>query len=133
MAATGTTDFSLKLTFDTRAAGVARAFVAEHSHVLPTGLVEDAKLLVSELVTNAVRHGRPDVTLRVSLQSLLIEISVQDEGPAGLSADIHPLDLKSPGGRGLRIVDLMSSTWGVITTDPSPGKTVWFRLDTPAA
>jgi anti-sigma regulatory factor (Ser/Thr protein kinase) len=133
VAETDTTNFYLHLTFDADAAGVARAFVQEHSDSLPQDLIDDAKLLVTELVSNAVRHGRPDITLRVSLHPPLIGVSVEDEGVTVPSTDIHPPDLEAPGGRGLMIVDRMSDSWGVIPTDPPPGKTVWFRLDDPNA
>lgn len=125
--------FCLSLSFDADAGRVARAFVQEHSDSLPQDLIEDAKLLVSELVSNAVRHGRPDVTLRVSLHPPLIGVSVEDAGAGVPSTRIRPPDLETAGGRGLMIVDRMSSSWGVIPTDPPPGKTVWFRLDDPAS
>lgn len=123
------TDFCLTLSSDSDAAGVARTFVDEHSDALPQDLVEDAKLLVTELVTNAVRHGQPEITLRVSLYPPLMGVSVQDEGAAVPSTEIRPPDLESPGGRGLMIVDRMSSSWGVVPAEPPPGKVVWFRLD----
>lgn len=133
MAEIDTTNFYLHLTSDADAARVARAFVQEHSDALPQDLVEDAKLLVTELVSNAVRHGRPEITLRVSLHPPLIGVSVEDEGAAIPSTDIDPPELESAGGRGLMIVDRMSNSWGVIPTDPPPGKIVWFRLDDPTA
>ena len=124
-----TTDFDLHLTFDADAASVARTFVDDHSDSLPHDLVEDAKLLVTELVSNAVRHGRPEVFLRVSLQPPLIGIAVQDDGASVPTTEIKPPDTASATGRGLMIVDRMSSDWGVIPNDPPPGKVVWFRLD----
>ena len=127
------TTFRMTLAHDANAVAAARTFVEQHADSLPADLAEDAKLLASELVTNAVRHGRPDVTVRVSLHPPWIGVSVEDEGAAVPSTDIAPPDLESFSGRGLMIVDRMSSTWGVIPTDPPPGKTVWFRLDKPAA
>lgn len=127
-----TTEFILNLSSDADAAGLARRFVNDHSDSLPTDLVEDAKLLVSELVTNAVRHGRPDISLRVSLVPPLIGVSVHDQGSVMPSTEIQPPDLAAGSGRGLMIVDRLSSRWGVIPSDPAPGKTVWFRLDAPS-
>ena len=108
---------------------MARRFVRTHAAELPADLVADATLLVSELVTNAVRHGRPAISLVVSLDPPLIGVSVHDDGCA-----FHPLPLSRPpasatGGRGLMLLDQLSSRWGIEPHDPPPGKVVWFRLD----
>src|SRR6476469_6519646 len=105
------------------AAEVGRKFVDEHCDSMPPGVIEDARLLVSELVTNAVLHGSPDITLEISLDPPLIGISVHDDGPAIPDSKIGPPDLDSSDGRGLMIVDRVSSAWGVISSHPSPGKT----------
>jgi anti-sigma regulatory factor (Ser/Thr protein kinase) len=92
----------------------------------------DAQLLVSELVTNAVRYGRPPIEVRVRCDpGQGVHVWVRDGGPG------RPL-LREPGvdddgGRGLPLVKALSSAWGV---QPLPtGKQVWFRLapDRPAA
>jgi anti-sigma regulatory factor (Ser/Thr protein kinase) len=95
---------------------------------------EAAELLISELVTNAIRHGggSPVVTVAVRNSSLEVAVTDSDLGhlPAprdhqhsrGLSSD-----LTAEGGRGLAIVDALAGEWGTTTTDQA--KHVWFRLD----
>jgi anti-sigma regulatory factor (Ser/Thr protein kinase) len=85
---------------------------------------EVAQLLVSEIVTNAVRHGRSICILDLTASSEGIHVAVTDDG-AGRPEVQHP----SPddvSGRGLAIVEALASGWGVETV-PS-GKVVWFEL-----
>lgn len=108
----------------------ARQFVAGHCAELDDDLVLDAVLLSSELVTNAVLHGAPSVTLQVWIHLPTVEITVTDMGPTRV-----PLTLDDwPGadvsaGRGLRIVDQLSTAWGVESDSDAVGKSVWFTLD----
>jgi serine/threonine-protein kinase RsbW len=81
------------------------------------------------LVSNAVRHGRPEITLRVSLDPPLIGVSVHDDGATVPSTEVQRPESSDPSGRGLYLVDRVSSDWGVTPNDPPPGKTIWFRLD----
>ncbi|WP_309095014.1 SpoIIE family protein phosphatase [Streptomyces sp.] len=109
-------------------AGRARAVVREQLH--DWGLAElsaPAELLVSELVTNAVRHShaRPVALRLVRGDTLLCEVDDDDhELPTLLGAD--PLDDR---GRGLRIVSTLARQWG--TSRTAAGKTVWFELTPP--
>jgi anti-sigma regulatory factor (Ser/Thr protein kinase) len=121
----------LELSTGANAPAIARRFVKEHASDLAIDLKNDAELLVSEVVTNAVVHGRPAITLRVSTDPPGIGIAVHDFGemlPPTSPAQVTP---SATHGRGLLIVEALASTWGVIPNDPPPGKTVWFRL-TPA-
>lgn len=93
-------------------------------------VTDDAELLVSEVVTNAVLHGGVNyapVTVQRVQQAIRIE--VVDPGPS-FPAERRPIDISTPGGLGLGIVESVSSRWGVTLSDP--GKTVWFELDLPA-
>ncbi|MFI2640693.1 SpoIIE family protein phosphatase [Streptomyces sp. NPDC018610] len=108
--------------------GRARAVVREQLHEwgLPR-LADAAELMVSELVTNAVRHGRGrPVELRlIRGDTLLCEVDDDDhELPtllnAGPSAEF---------GRGLRVVSTLAREWGASRT--GGGKTVWFELTLP--
>ena len=84
-------------------------------------VARDVKLMVSELVTNAVRHGAGDATLVVHRGEGRLNVSVSDEG-------VDHARLRSPserGGWGLRIVDAGATRWGV-----EDGSThVWFEVD----
>lgn len=129
MGHTDITEFRLELSDEPDAPRAARRFVVEHAEFLPAELVEDAELLVSELVSNAVRYGRPAITLIISLEPPLIGVSVRDEGEMISSASPNSAPTSAVSGRGLVIVDRLSSSWGVTPADPPPGKSVWFRLD----
>ncbi|MGW6059726.1 SpoIIE family protein phosphatase [Streptomyces sp. NPDC055189] len=89
---------------------------------------ETAELLVSELVTNAVRHSRGRrVELRLVRSGTTLICEVEDDDhtlPTLLNAG--PRD---EFGRGLRIVSVLAKEWG--TSRTSSGKTVWFELAPP--
>ncbi|WP_228079423.1 SpoIIE family protein phosphatase [Streptomyces profundus] len=88
-------------------------------------LIDQAELLVSELVTNAVRHAHGPVELRVVRGStLLIEVTDPVLDPPRERATT-PDD---EGGRGLSLVSREARRWG--TRRGSAGKTVWFELTT---
>jgi anti-sigma regulatory factor (Ser/Thr protein kinase) len=112
---------------------IARAFLAEHATALEDSVRHDAELLVSEIVTNAVRHGRPNITLRLTLHPPGIGVAVHDFGPGIPTAPTGEPDLTSEGGRGLFIVAALASDWGIEPAISGTGKTVWFRLQIPAA
>ncbi|MDJ1134693.1 SpoIIE family protein phosphatase [Streptomyces iconiensis] len=89
-------------------------------------LGDTAELLVSELVTNALRYGEGDIRLRLLLDRTLV-CEVWDAGPVQpRRRRAHDTD---EGGRGLQLVDLLSTGWGSRRT-PS-GKAVWFQLARP--
>ena len=89
-------------------------------------LCDDAELLVSEVVTNAVLHGggtyAPVSVLRTDDG---IRVEVTDPGGEFVP---HPelLDVTTPGGLGLGIVDRVAARWGIVPI--TPGKVVWFEL-----
>ena len=108
---------------------MARRYLSEHADGLPEKLIDDALLMVSELVTNAVQHGRPDIVLMVRPNPPGIGVSVRDGGAA---LPVPPTGAPDPAdqrGRGLHMVESLSSSWGVEPADPPPGKVVWFELD----
>ncbi|MFF3710240.1 ATP-binding protein [Streptomyces phaeochromogenes] len=85
-------------------------------------LIEDAELLVTELVTNALRHGRGDIGVRLHLSADRIRIEVRDgarETPVLRTATSSDED-----GRGLYIVRSIADDWG---TSPD-GTTTWCTL-----
>lgn len=106
--------------------GEARALVTACAERWQLGhLARDAALIVSELVGNAVVHGRPPVEVRVSRRTGGIRIDVSDSGegavvPPGRSGPL------GQSGLGLQVVAHLATRWGV---DPLPdGKTVWAEL-----
>lgn len=92
--------------------------------------IDDAKLLTSEVVTNAVRHSglgaEGSIGLAVKLSPDRVRIEVSD---AGIGFDIAALDApsaKNESGWGLFLVQEVSDGWGVIKNDPN---VVWFELN----
>ena len=108
-----------------QAAGGARRAV--RALLLTAGLVpEDAELLVSELVGNAVRHASgADILLRASLDDGLLRVEVQDSSPR-VPALPEPPDWASEGGRGLLLVERIADRWGAELVPG--GKRLWFEL-----
>ena len=84
-------------------------------------------LLVSELVTNAIRHGKGVVHLAVKQAPERLCVEVSDAGPGSPATRLPSAEEAS--GRGLLMVDRLSSDWGVTPSDGG-GKTVWFALRT---
>ncbi|MGH3437915.1 MAG: ATP-binding protein [Sciscionella sp.] len=92
---------------------------------LPSELVENAELVVSELVANAVEHGNGAITLRVSSTGSQVRVEVDDLSQEPPTMMMHPGPTEE-GHRGLLIVAAVSTRWG---SDPAPaGKTVWAEL-----
>lgn len=94
---------------------------------LPDEVIDDASLLTTELVSNAVRHGSGLVNLRVEVDDGAVNVRVHDDADGIPHADqAEPTSL---GGRGLFIVECVADEWGSEPDDH--GKTVWFRLKDP--
>ena len=115
----------LELPHDVIAAGEARAVVRR----LLQGwgyhdLVDDAVLVVSELVTNAVEHTHSSCAMLVNRSGRGVRIEVRDEGPG--TPDPRQPSATSEHGRGLMIVSALARAWGVDSAPPS--KTVWVEL-----
>jgi anti-sigma regulatory factor (Ser/Thr protein kinase) len=96
---------------------------------LSADALSTARLLVSELVTNAVLHEQGKITFRALLDEDRLRMEVIDEGP-GPETTVRARDFEDPrgGGRGLLLVDAESSRWGVHTATGH----VWFELERPA-
>ncbi|MGH3331828.1 MAG: SpoIIE family protein phosphatase [Nocardioidaceae bacterium] len=104
----------------------ARRVVAEHlrAHRLPVDVVEDAVLVTSELVTNAMLHGAAPVDLRVHADHSRVLLEVQDRG-SFQPRRVRPTP-DDEHGRGLQIVAALSQRWGTRVTPD--GKSVWCIL-----
>jgi len=89
---------------------------------------DHADLIVTELVTNAVRHGAPPVTLSLDCaEGDGVMISVTDTDPR--APELRDVPPDALGGRGVLLVDQLSKAWGVRTH--AGGKTVWTQLVSP--
>lgn len=94
---------------------------------LDTPTRQVAELLVSELVTNAVRHGASDphesILVRALRKNGAVRVEVCDEGDGFAGQVKSPGDFEA-GGRGLMLVDTLASSWGVAPGQPN---CVWFE------
>ncbi|MER7397556.1 ATP-binding protein [Streptomyces sp. NPDC000151] len=96
---------------------------------------DDALLCVSELATNAVRHGVPPgrgflLRLYRSGEGGPVRIEVHDSGP-GRPRVADPAEAGAERGRGLLLVEAVADKWGVAERDP--GKIAWCELDAAVA
>ena len=121
------TQFEADLPHTAEAPGIARhSLEAWLAPALDRGDIDVARLLVSELVTNAVVHGRGNITVRAHLDDDRLLVEVIDEG-GGFERKVRNWDLARVGGRGLAIVEDAASRWGI-----HEGTThVWFELERP--
>jgi PAS domain S-box-containing protein len=108
------------------AVGRARNFVHDHCCRLTEcgDLCDTLTLLVSEVVTNAILHGRSQARLLVEATSRTVRVEVSDDNsrhPVLTASDPDALD-----GRGLAMIDMLATAWGV--RDEQVGKTVWMEL-----
>ncbi|OUZ11993.1 hypothetical protein BHE97_03740 [Aeromicrobium sp. PE09-221] len=96
---------------------------------LSTPVIDDAVLVLSELVANAVEHGRPDAHGRIEVSWCIhedyVRISVHD---AGRAPDLQPVEVPDDAvsGRGLTIVDYICRTWNI---DHDSGVRITAELD----
>lgn len=117
---------TLRLPARPTAVAQARHAVRDTCRHLPETTVSDATLLVSELVTNAVRHAGGMITVVIDCEPHRVAIAVGDHSPAQpVVCDPYPSD---PHGRGMRLVDSVAAQWGCNPSSDGEGKTVWFSL-----
>jgi anti-sigma regulatory factor (Ser/Thr protein kinase) len=86
-----------------------------------------ARLVVSELVTNAVLHGNEPIRLRAMFDGPLVRVEVFDSSPDTAAVVEQTRDAARIGGHGLAIVAVYARQWG--TTQEPGGKVVWVELD----
>jgi anti-sigma regulatory factor (Ser/Thr protein kinase) len=118
---------SITLPPEPRAAGEARHFVADHLRdVVGTEVADVAVLLTSELVTNVIVHAGTPMRLDVDFDQAdhAVRVAIADDAPRS------PVRRRAGEGRmtgrGMHLVETLSSDWGV---EPCGlGKTVWFEL-----
>ena len=106
-------------------AGLARRLIEEVlEDVVPGEVLENAQLLVSEVVTNAIVHARSDIGLTVSLVREFVRVEVADHSPH--LPVLKQCDDDSVTGYGLDLVARLAADFGVVTHEA--GKAVWFTL-----
>jgi GAF domain-containing protein/anti-sigma regulatory factor (Ser/Thr protein kinase) len=103
-----------------RFAGDILAAWGEHS------LIDNARLLLGEIITNAVQHTVGDVSVRLALGERRLRVEVSDRSDR--RPDRRLAGAESESGRGLQIVDVRAHEWGYEPMS-SGGKVVWFELD----
>ena len=122
--------FSRSFVADLSAPGLARCALRLLNGHVDTGLLERARIVVSELVSNSVRHAdlapEQEIDVRVSTRRELLCVEVIDDG-----AGFEPVAMRRdhegpPGGWGLRIVAQLTERWGV---DLSHSTRVWCEFE----
>jgi anti-sigma regulatory factor (Ser/Thr protein kinase) len=116
------------LAAETISASRARDFVTFHldEHHLRY-LIDDVRLVVSELATNALVHAQTPFTVTLGQDNRVVRLTVQDGSAlVPLRAAANTLDI---GGRGLSIIDLVSGDWGVARGTKGT-KSVWAAFPT---
>jgi anti-sigma regulatory factor (Ser/Thr protein kinase) len=122
-----------RLPVSPEAASEARHALDDLAEAFPDGRIRDVRLLVSEVVTNAVRHAnvRPDdvIELVIEIAGGTLRVEVHDPGGGFVPSSPSP-DPARPSGWGLYLVAELSDRWGVDSEDTT---LVWFELDRHAA
>lgn len=118
-------------TYATESRALASARAARHAlaeQLTAWGLAEhcdEVELITSELVTNAIRHGGGVTGVSMRAADHVIRIEVTDAGTGAL--EVREASATAFSGRGLALVDAMSTDWGVFYL-PDGGKTVWSEI-----
>jgi anti-sigma regulatory factor (Ser/Thr protein kinase) len=115
----GTT--TLELPRQEGSAGIARLIVTAHGSSLDSEQLKNANVMVSELVSNAFRHGDGRIELTVESGPDGVWASVHDEGTGTIAT---PDPRPERGGWGLYFVERLADTWGVAEDESR----VWFRV-----
>jgi anti-sigma regulatory factor (Ser/Thr protein kinase) len=122
-------DLSVRFDRGPSAASAARNALLVLDTRVDAQCLDDIRLLVSELVTNAVRHaGGPrggEVTLDVTIESSSLHVEVTDPG-TGFDPQPRDDEMSRPGGWGLYLVDRIADRWGVVRNHLNH---VWFEID----
>jgi anti-sigma regulatory factor (Ser/Thr protein kinase) len=122
--------FDLELPRELDSAAAARHAVDQLGDRLPEEQLGDVRLLVSELVTNSLRHAELDdddrIRLAVNVDDARVRVEVSDPGPG--FAPVGPSDdPETAEGWGLYLVATLSDRWGVDAGEDTT--IVWFELD----
>ena len=120
--------FTISLPANASSATTARTEVTRRlAERITSGALDDVRLLLTELITNSLRHGGVTADDKIGVKAQLtdgtVRIEVHDPGRDG------PPEVRAPGprggGYGLFLVDRLTNQWGV---DRQDGTTVWAEL-----
>ncbi|QDQ15570.1 ATP-binding protein [Streptomyces spectabilis] len=115
------------------AASVRAARTHVHERMTDWGIApevgDDAVLVISELVTNAIAHAFGDhVVCRLCVAGQRLRIEVEDQARGETVPAQRPPDPDREGGRGLALVDALAEDWGVTRSLGGAGQIVWADL-----
>jgi CheY-like chemotaxis protein len=117
---------AVRLGADRAEVATARRFLADRCREWSCGEVaDDAALVASELVTNALVHSGTGCEFRLGLSDTILRIQVTDGGPG--MPDPRTAALGDESGRGLLLVSILCAAWGTVPLADS-GKVVWAEL-----
>jgi two-component sensor histidine kinase len=114
---------ALEVTDDLAELATVRAWAEKLLQDLPEDQRVDALMVVDELTSNALRHGKPPRQVRLLRKRDWLSVEVDD----GCIDPACPRPPSSDGGHGLKLVAAMSVSWG--QWQRPTGKTVWAELD----
>ena len=121
----------LRLACDPAVVAEARRAVARFEQGVPAPVIESARLLVTELVTNSLLHGIAEgdgwIDVVIELRAQCLRIEVADPALTGCRPVLRSVDQSSTSGWGLQLVDRLASDWGVET---GSGTCVWCEIAT---
>jgi anti-sigma regulatory factor (Ser/Thr protein kinase) len=124
-------EMSFELAGGPYAVTASRLAIAGLEDKLDPNVLFDMRLLVSELVTNCVKHARvgpeESIELRVDIADDHVKVSVRDSGPGFEPPERAPSEeaAEAGSGWGLFLVEQLSQSWGV---EREQGANVWFQL-----
>jgi anti-sigma regulatory factor (Ser/Thr protein kinase) len=122
-------DLDLRLAVGPRAPGQARHALDDLSQEVTPDVLDQIRLLVSELVTNSVRHAGLEtadrIGVRVKADHRRVRVEVSDPGP-GFSEDQPLPSIYQDSGWGLYLVEQIADRWGI---DKGRETSVWFEID----
>jgi anti-sigma regulatory factor (Ser/Thr protein kinase) len=133
---TGATSLLVATRLPSNAGAVSRARAAIDSLDLPEQYAErgfDLRLLASELVANAIKHGaaaEASILLSVEQIGTTLRVAVEDAGPLFTPAPAERPAADATSGRGLYLLTALADRWGV---ERQHGNQAWFELDLAAA
>jgi anti-sigma regulatory factor (Ser/Thr protein kinase) len=126
------TRLEIRLPVGPEAASAARHSLHELSGMLSSDLIEDIRLLLSELVTNSVRHANMPseawISVEIEVDADSVRVEVGDGGP-GFEPPVTVPTFYQTSGWGLYLVGQIATRWGVLR---DRGTRVWFEIDRPS-